>query len=73
MFVSCGQQFNNAVASKSPEAVKLTKVKGHATYEMVEEGTVPIEQKQGNDETDVAGRWGSTDEQPRLMSFAKVA
>ena len=34
------EQFHNIVAAKSPHAVRLTKVKGHATEQMVEMGTL---------------------------------
>ena len=48
------RKFNETIVAKNPEAVKLTKVKGHATSEMVEKKEVSFEDKHGNDQADVA-------------------
>ena len=64
--------FSEAVASKTPTAVTLTKVKGHATQEMVADGSVRTEDKKGNDEADDAAEKGSTGEQPRIYHLAKM-
>ena len=58
--------------SKTPTAVKLTKVKGHATQEMVEKGDVQPEDKEGNDEADGAAEKGSVEEQPRTYHLARL-
>ena len=50
----------------------LTKVKGHATDEQVQEGTVPEEQKIGNDFSDEAAGKGSKDEQEELVAVAAL-
>ena len=43
------QWFARIVEAKGPEAVRLTKVKGHATDQMVSMGKVTKEHKEGND------------------------
>ena len=53
------RKFNEAIIAKNPQAVKLSKVKGHATTEMVEEGKVPFEEKYGNDQADMAAEKGT--------------
>ena len=40
------------MVAKGPKTVKVTKVKGHATIEMVEEGKCKPEDKAGNDKSD---------------------
>ena len=52
--------FQKAVAAKNPEAVKLTKVKGHATSEMVQQGAVRFDDEHGNDLADIAAEKGAT-------------
>ena len=44
--------------AKGPEAVRLSKVKGHATDEMVAQGKVKQEHKEGNDAADEAADIG---------------
>ena len=44
--------FAESILAKGPRAITLTKVKGHATQEMVDEGRVDEEQKKGNDGAD---------------------
>ena len=46
------------VDAKGAHAVNITKVKGHATDQMVVEGKVRIEHKEGNDASDVAADKG---------------
>ena len=60
------------VAAKSPRAVKVTKVKGHATTEMVESNLVESEDKHGNDQADVAAEKGTDQAQTTLKPFAFV-
>ena len=66
------RSFYQTVASKTPTAVRLTKVKGHATKDMVAEGKVPAAEKEGNDEADGAADKGSIGEQPRLYHLARL-
>ena len=63
--------FQKAVAAKNPEAVKLTKVKGHATSEMVQQGAVRFDDKHGNDQADIAAEKGATLVQPMVRHFAR--
>ena len=48
-----------AIKEKGPQTVKITKVKGHATDEMVAEGKVREEDKEGNDKADKAADKGA--------------
>ena len=66
------QQFYNFVLHKSPKAIKLTKVKGHATKDMVEAGEVREPDRRGNDEADAAAGRGSKDAQPQLQALAGI-
>ena len=50
--------FARLVKSKGPEAVRLTKVKGHTTDEMVSQGKVTKEQKEGNGAAYEAANFG---------------
>ena len=50
------QHFHGMVQPKSPDAVKLTKVKGHVTRHMVADGLVDACDQEGNDEADIAAR-----------------
>ena len=47
-----------ALRSRGSKSIKVTKVKGHATKEQVEEGKVRIEDKIGNDKADLAATAG---------------
>ena len=54
--------------------MKLTKVKGHATTEMVEEGKVPFPETYGNDQADMSAEKGTELGQSlvkRYTTFAK--
>ena len=53
------ESIEDAVEEKGPRSVKVTKVKGHATSEMVEEGKVTKQDKEGNDISDTAAEWGA--------------
>ena len=46
--------YHLSATSKSLQAIKLTKVKGHATDQMVKDGEVRLQDQQGNDEADRA-------------------
>ena len=50
--------FAKVAEAKGVKAVKLTKVKGHATDKMIREGKVTQEQKDGNDGSDEAADMG---------------
>ena len=50
--------FTRLVQAKGAEAVKLSKVKGHATEEMVNQGKVKREHKEDNDAADEAAEIG---------------
>ena len=41
-----------AIIAKRPQAIKVTKVKGHATEQHVRDGTATAETKEGNDIAD---------------------
>ena len=47
-------------------------MKGHSTQEMVDEGKVKKEDKEGNDEADDAADKGSIGEQPRIYYLARL-
>ena len=64
------KKFQQAVKAKKPWAVWVTKVKGHAKQEDVEDGTVREEDKAGNDKADEAADRGSRREQERLAAAA---
>ena len=55
-----------AVIAKNPKTVKLTKQKGHATEEMVREGKVREEDREGNRQSDRAADRGVTEEQEEV-------
>ena len=63
--------FAEAVRAKNPKAVKLTKVKGHATIETLEEQKVIFDDKHGNDEADAAAEKGATLVQPAVRRLAR--
>ena len=52
--------FAQIVERRGPYATKILKLKGHATWEMVEAGDVKEEMKTGNDYADKAGENGAT-------------
>ena len=55
-----------ALLAKNPEAVAITKVKGHATEDMVREGAVREEDRHGNEQSDQAADWGAMNVQEGL-------
>ena len=63
--------FSKSTIAKGPRAVLLTKVKGHATAKMVEDGTVQADHKEGNDGADEGADLGATDEQQGLSDAAR--
>ena len=58
--------FANIVRRRGPESVTISKVKGHATDEMVEEGRVRLQDKRGNDNADSAADKGATSSQKKV-------
>ena len=58
--------FAKLVRQRGPNSAKVTKVKGHATEEMVQQGKVKAEEKKGNDHADEAVDAGATQSQGRL-------
>ena len=66
------EQFQKTVEAKGPKWVKLRKVKGHATDEMVDEGKVEGHEKLGNDKADISADKGATEEDRRLNDFADL-
>ena len=46
--------FWKAVMARNPYTIKITKVKGHATDEMVADGRVQPQDRRGNDKADSA-------------------
>lgn len=48
------RSFKEAEKAKGPHRIQLTKVKGHATEDMVEKGDAAGSDKAGNDEADYA-------------------
>ena len=64
--------FQEAVHATNPWAVWMTKVKGHATEEEVQQGTVQPEDKEGNDYADEAAGKGSHTEQEMLSAIASL-
>ena len=61
--------FADLVEQRGPHTVSITKVKGHATNEMVEQGKVEGGDKQGNDAADVAADCGAIDSQAKVHCF----
>ena len=58
------------MGQRGPWSVTITKVKGHATQEMVDEGKVEEEEKKGNDGSDEAADLGATESQGKVAKFA---
>ena len=64
--------FAKSTLAKGPQAIRLTKVKGHATQMMVDEGTVEAAHKEGNDGADKGADKGAVEEQQELSSAART-
>ena len=64
------ETMNNAIQAKGCDYIRLTKVKGHATSQMVEDGKVKPEDKNGNDEADDSADRGAEKLQPGLAGIA---
>ena len=63
------QHFSRMIFAKGHKAVRSSKVKGHATEEMIEEGVVRKVDKDGNDQADAAAGKGSKEAQESLASL----
>ena len=63
--------FAKSTIAKGPRAICITKVKGHATQEMVDEGTVKAAHKEGNDGADKGADKGAVEEQQELSDAAR--
>ena len=64
------QHFYVSTATKGLQAVTLSKVKGHATQQMVDEGEVEAKHKEGNDRADKVAEEGVVDMQLDLSTEA---
>ena len=58
--------------ARGPQSVKVEKITGHATHEMVAEGSVRPGDKAGNDQADAAAARGSKAEQSSLHSLTQL-
>ena len=65
------QEFGRIAETRNPNATKLSKVKGHATWQMISDGKGIAEDAYGNDKSDQAAENGVTLEQPQLTKIAK--
>ena len=63
--------FAESTLAKGPRAINLTKVKGHAAQEMVDEGRVDEEEKKGNAGADEGANKGAEEEQQGLSTVAR--
>ena len=64
--------FAKVIKQRGPRSAIITKVKGHATEEMVQQGKVKEEEKKGNDRADEAADVGATKSQGRLQCFGEL-
>ena len=64
------ETFHKAVEAKGPRWVRLRKVKGHATDDMVKAGKVQEHEKLGNDKADVNADKGAIEDDKRLHDLA---
>ena len=55
-----------------PHSVVLSKVKGHATDDMVKEGNVRLSDKQGSDKADIAADVGATSSHAKVHAFGSM-
>ena len=66
------QVFADVVRQRGPYSVIITKVKGHATEQMVQDGKVERCDKEGNDKADKAAELGATISQARVQAFGRL-
>ena len=66
------EAFTNIVRCRGPGTVTITEVKGDATEEMVQEGTVTLPDKLGNDRADIAAEKGATVSQLKVHCFGAL-
>ena len=60
-----------AIVAKNPHAIAVTKVKGHATEAMIQDGSVRVADKEGNDSSDLAATMGTNTVRQGLVAAAK--
>ena len=60
-----------AVLERGPDAQKVSKVKGHATQQHIDEGLATAEQKEGNDWADTYADKGAMQHEPVAVKLAK--
>ena len=65
------RQSGQIAEAKNPPPIAITKVKGHATREMVAEKAVKAEDRFGNNQSDEAAELGVALEQPNLTKLAR--
>ena len=66
------ESIEEAIKIKGPESVKVAKVKGHATEEMVEEGKCKAKDKEGNDKSDKAADKGAEQAEMKTAALGHV-
>ena len=67
------QVFADLMKQRGSQSVWITKVKGPATKEMVEEGKVELDEKRGNDGADKAADMGAKDSQEKVHRFGEMS
>ena len=66
------EMFANAMEARGPGCTRNTKVKGHATQELVDEGKVQKEQTKGNDQADIGAERGAVTMQRVTQMLANI-
>ena len=66
------EMFAKAVEERGPGCTKISKVKGHATQEMVDAGEVEKQAKEGNDNADDAAEKGAVTIQKVTQQMADI-
>ena len=64
--------FAKAVEERGPACTRISKVKGHATQEMVDEGKVQKEDKEGNGQADTGADRGAVTMQKVTLKLADL-
>ena len=66
------EMFAKAVEARGPGCTNISKAKGHATQEMVDEGKVKKEEKKCNDQTDTGAERGAVTMQEVTLKLADI-
>ena len=66
-----GNRRGTLFSAEGVGAQRLTKVKGHATQQHIDEGTATLEQKEGNDWADDFADRGALEHEPVVERMAK--